>query len=512
MPTLVLLLFFVSIVCLILGLVKPTIFSNFIKGEVTRKKIASIFCVATYAFFVLVNITNPHTTDDHKIHILIASLLLASIVCLILGLVKPTIFSYFIRGDITRKKITSIFGVASLAFLFIGIIGAQSVKKGKTATTTSVNQVNIETSKVDIKVSISPLIEAAIHGRFEEVKRLLDEGADVNAKDIIGVTLLMHASAGGKITVVRLLLDRGADVMAKDNYGNTAMILASKTSHFDVVKLLEQTYEDKIKQTSQDTSAISSAPNKTQDQSNTKTKENQVALDSGKDIVKASKFSLIESAEKGHLEEVKHLLDEGADVNTRDDDGQTALMKASKEGHVEIVKLFVNKGANVNSEDNYRRTAQMLASFEGHHEVENLLKASTNYQGGIKEQIVDESSKPELPNIDKNKIERDIEALFRKESQDGCNCNITQGTMGFRDTEALGIALMTEAINQTTGDSGPSEKMFHKMVAEKRLVTLNKGEKARLIKVDQTGRLNIMKILIPGKGIMWVTEFDLECP
>ena len=93
-------------------------------------------------------------------------------------------------------------------------------------------------------------------------------------------------------------------------------------------------------------------------------------------------------------------------------------------------------------EDNYRRTAQMLASWEGHHEVENLLKASTNYQGGIKEKIVAESSKPELPNIDKNKIERDIEALFRKESQDGCNCNITEGTIGFRDTEALGLALL----------------------------------------------------------------------
>ena len=55
-------------------------------------------------------------------------------------------------------------------------------------------------------------------------------------------------------------------------------------------------------------------------------------------------------------------------------------------------------------------------------------------------------------------------------------------------------------------------KMFHKMMAEKRLVNLNKGEKAQLIKLDKICELKIMKIRIPSKGIMWVTEFDLECP
>lgn len=53
MDNLFLLLLLVSFVCLIIGLVKPTVFSRFIKGEITRKKIGLIFGIATVAFFVM---------------------------------------------------------------------------------------------------------------------------------------------------------------------------------------------------------------------------------------------------------------------------------------------------------------------------------------------------------------------------------------------------------------------------------------------------------------------------
>lgn len=62
MDDLFLLLFFVSFIALIVGLIKPTAFSRFIKGELTRKKIAVIFGIATITFFVLFGIT----TDSSK--------------------------------------------------------------------------------------------------------------------------------------------------------------------------------------------------------------------------------------------------------------------------------------------------------------------------------------------------------------------------------------------------------------------------------------------------------------
>lgn len=62
MDNLFLLLFFVSFIALIVGLVKPTVFSRFIKGDITRKKIAAIFGIATIVSFVLFGIT----TDSSK--------------------------------------------------------------------------------------------------------------------------------------------------------------------------------------------------------------------------------------------------------------------------------------------------------------------------------------------------------------------------------------------------------------------------------------------------------------
>jgi ankyrin repeat protein len=82
------------------------------------------------------------------------------------------------------------------------------------------------------------LIKAAREGRTEEVKRLLDEGAYVDAKTIYDLTALMYAADSGHTDIVKLLLVKGADVNAKDSRGQTAFYLASKNGHSEIVKLL----------------------------------------------------------------------------------------------------------------------------------------------------------------------------------------------------------------------------------------------------------------------------------
>ena len=54
-------------------------------------------------------------------------------------------------------------------------------------------------------------------------------------------------------------------------------------------------------------------------------------------------MDLIESCYYGDMETVKNELDKGADVNTKDNDGETALMNASKYGPIEIVSLLLEK-------------------------------------------------------------------------------------------------------------------------------------------------------------------------
>ena len=55
-------------------------------------------------------------------------------------------------------------------------------------------------------------------GEVEATKLLLDNKAEVNIKDFIGLTALHQAIYKGHIEVARLLLKHGADPDKKDNY------------------------------------------------------------------------------------------------------------------------------------------------------------------------------------------------------------------------------------------------------------------------------------------------------
>jgi len=61
--------------------------------------------------------------------------------------------------------------------------------------------------------------------------------------------------------------------------------------------------------------------------------------------------ALMDASENGHLEVVKYLIQNGADVNTKDFKGCTALAQASDKGHIEIVKLLIKNGADVNAKN-----------------------------------------------------------------------------------------------------------------------------------------------------------------
>ena len=56
------------------------------------------------------------------------------------------------------------------------------------------------------------------------------------------------------------------------------------------------------------------------------------------------------------------LLDKGADFNTRDDNGNTALMKASKLGNYQCADLLIQAGADVNIVNSNDETAIEIAT------------------------------------------------------------------------------------------------------------------------------------------------------
>ncbi len=83
-------------------------------------------------------------------------------------------------------------------------------------------------------------VKAAYEGDLVKVKKLYDEGADINAesKANYDTTALVTAANSGRIEVVKFLLDKGVDVNQKTSGKSTALSGAILGGHVDMVKLL----------------------------------------------------------------------------------------------------------------------------------------------------------------------------------------------------------------------------------------------------------------------------------
>jgi ankyrin repeat protein len=72
------------------------------------------------------------------------------------------------------------------------------------------------------------------------------------------------------------------------------------------------------------------------------------------------------------------LLEEGADPNSSDFSGNTVLMGAAFKGDVELVILLVNRGAKLDRRNNNGITAEQWARGFGRHNVVSILSTNAN--------------------------------------------------------------------------------------------------------------------------------------
>ena len=78
----------------------------------------------------------------------------------------------------------------------------------------------------------------------------------------------------------------------------------------------------------------------------------------------------------GNLKVTQRLLEKGANVDTQNRTGETALMYAAWHGHSKIVQLLLENRADVTLKNRQRRTALMLAESKEHQEIVEMLKAA----------------------------------------------------------------------------------------------------------------------------------------
>ncbi|KAI2493973.1 hypothetical protein MHU86_20547 [Fragilaria crotonensis] len=113
--------------------------------------------------------------------------------------------------------------------------------------------------------------------------------------------------------------------------------------------------------------------------------------------------NLIGSAKYGYLDKVPNLLRRGANVNAKDDDGNTALHYAAMSHDVrlqdleEVVRALLNhNGVDVNIKNDRGNTALDVAFYCENFEVAGLLKEHTDREKHSKENEQNPHKRPEV--------------------------------------------------------------------------------------------------------------------
>lgn len=205
------------------------------------------------------------------------------------------------------------------------------------------------------------LIDAAENGNLDEVRKALEKGADVNAKDKYSNTALMKAAVKGHSDIVELLIEEGADTDAKDVFDETALFNAVLKGHFHIVKLLIENGAD-VNVKDALTEAIKGgyphivglligygADVNGKDLYEAACKDYSDII---KLLIEIGDFNVdeINNALAGACSQrvINILIEEGGDLNAKDDYGYTPLMWAIDNDYPGKVKLFIDAGADVN--------------------------------------------------------------------------------------------------------------------------------------------------------------------
>lgn len=217
-----------------------------------------------------------------------------------------------------------------LAFVFVFLLA------GCASTPTPEEQL----AKMGYEVSNEQFLRCAKQGNLEAVKLFIEAGININVRDMtedgLGVTALINACDKQHVETVRYLLEQGADVNAVTDYGDTAIMISASRGNFDIFSM---------------------------------------CLDYGADIQRTRGYSgasILHLAVYGkNLDIVKVLVDNGIDLEARDNHYFTPLLVAAIEGNVEMVEYLFSAGADKEATTVFGNNAYDITES---NEIKEMLK------------------------------------------------------------------------------------------------------------------------------------------
>ena len=252
--------------------------------------------------------------------------------------------------------------------------------------------------------SMTPLLFASRQGCLECARILADAGADLNAADPDGITPVISALINGHFDLAGFLIDKGADPNLADKTGRTPLYAAvdmhivpssnrpapkeidNRLTSMDIIQALlahganvnarlktQQPYRTKLDR-GDDTMLTTGTTPLIRAAKAADVPVMRLLLEKGADpklVTRAGINPLMAAAGVGTKEEdtvgrhkteaeindaIQLCLDAGVDMNSADNQGQTALHGAAVQGFDKVVQFLAGHGAKLDAKDNKGHT------------------------------------------------------------------------------------------------------------------------------------------------------------
>jgi class 3 adenylate cyclase len=181
-------------------------------------------------------------------------------------------------------------------------------------------------------------IQAAAFNDSKKLLNFLHAGFDVDSCDQAGRSALHLASSEGNLDSVKVLLKCKANVNIRDKTGNRPIHEAWLGGHKAVIEALVKG-----------------------------------GANSSQEFINELEMRMRQFAARGDLEHLRNLVETGICADAVDYCGRTALHIASERGHVEMVDYLRSKSVEVNTPDNDAETAISLAEKNQHVKIKLAL-------------------------------------------------------------------------------------------------------------------------------------------
>lgn len=246
------------------------------------------------------------------------------------------------------KRVLYVLGF-SLFLVSCGTIETKEVTSSESTSHSTKESQSLE-SKEEVKVmkeySPGSLIKAVTDNDIEKVSEILkDDKYPINEVNGQNESALLIATHNNFVEIAKELIDKGADVNQQDSIEDSPYLYAGAQGKTEILSYMLE----------------NSQPN-----------QNIYNRFGGNTIIPA--------AEKGHLDTVKVLLEDGkVDINHQNNYGYTALIEAialtdGSKVYQDIVAELLKSGADKTLQDNYGKTAEDYARELGYGNILNMLE------------------------------------------------------------------------------------------------------------------------------------------